>query len=358
MKGGICCSIMVLVAVAGCARQEKPAPPVESAWPAMGSFASVSLPREQAERLAEAAEITATIVKAIEDDLSNFNPASTVGRINRLAGSTESTELTRHSRAVFDLTSDAWKSSGGAFDPTVGPFMRVWGFRDSKAPAAVPATAELKQAAELVGWNKVRENNDRVSLPLVGMSLDFGGIAKGYAVDEACELMLAAGFDSFLVNMAGNMRAFGAARRQRTGWVIAVRDPYLSYGEGHIGTLCLTDGQATSTSGRYERFVEIGGERYAHIIDPHSGQPVGGMAQVTVTAASAAEADACSTALFIMGSDKGSEMLRARADLEALFVLDPVGDKDVQVLATPGFLKNFEVAPEWKSRIEVLASGN
>lgn len=337
---------------AACTRRQ--APPVERAWPAMGSFAAVSLPAADAQRVDQAAALARDSVDAIERELSAFLPGSTVVRLNQAAGAGNAIPLPPHGAAIFALAEEGHRLSQGAFDPTVGPYLRIWGFRGTNAPAAVPTAAQRAAAASRVGWQRVERRDGSARLPLAGMELDFGGIAKGYAVDIAFDRLRQSGLSAVLVNLGGNLRACGAARPGRPGWRIAVRNPFLPYGEGRIGTLILSGGRATATSGRYERFVEIGGRRYAHVIDPRSGEPVGGLAQVTVLAGSAGEADALSTALFVLGPREGAALLRATPRVQALFVPDPPPGQVPRALASPGFLEQFTPAAEWAGRIAPL----
>lgn len=320
----------------------------------MGSFASVAVPAAVGQSLDAAVDTTRLAVAEVESELSLFQPTSLVARLNAAAGQAGSFAVTPHASSVFRLSQKAHQHSGGAFDPTVGPFMHLWGFRNTNAPPAAPDAVAIVGTAARVGWQHVDWRDNTARLTVDGMRLDFGAVAKGYGVDVAFERLRAGGVTDCMVNLGGNLRCAGKARPDRAGWIVAVRDPYLPYGEGSVGTLTLTDGRATATSGRYERFVEIAGRRYAHVIDPRTGQPVAGMAQVTVVADSAGEADALSTSLFVLGPEAGTAMLRAYPGATALFIPDPPEDHDPRALATTGFLDGFRPSPEWAVRIEAL----
>lgn len=198
------------------------------------------------------------------------------------------------------------RDTDGAFDPTVNPLMRLWGFRKGVAVVEPPSDESMRKALAMVGWRHVAlaTNDDgRVTLRLDarGVELDLGGIAKGYAVDLACARLAKAGAGDFIVNLGGNIRVCGRPDAARETWRIAVRDPNdPSRTTGDI--VELADGEAVATSGSYERFVEIGGRRYSHIIDPRTGRPVARGGSVSVVAPSAMEADAYSTALFVQGA--------------------------------------------------------
>ena len=163
------------------------------------------------------------------------------------------------------------------------------------------------------------------------MLLDLGAIAKGYAVDVAWASLKAAGHANLLIDLGGNLRAIGEAAPGRGGWRTGVRNPF---DHGLIGRFLMRDGEAVATSGNYERFVEINGIRYAHIMDPRTGSPVTGMAGTTVLAPDAMTADALSTTLFILGPAKGAALLRNHPGCEALWIPDT--PDTLTVIATPG----------------------
>jgi thiamine biosynthesis lipoprotein len=247
------------------------------------------------------------------------------------------------------------RESGGAFDPTVAPLMRLWGFRGGVTTAARPAPAALGGALARVDWRQVTlvvtgtPPHATVRLARTGMELDLGGIAKGYAVDQAYEALQREGCPDFLVNLAGNMRGRGAPAVGRRGWRIGIRNP-LQAGTW-LGTLTLEDGEALATSGNYERFVVIEGERVPHIIDPRDGQPARGLIAVTVLAGSALEADALSTALFVLGAAGRHAVLRAHPGCGAVYLTDT---RPPRLLVTPALHTRFHAAPDWEAAVERL----
>ena len=344
------------LAVVACRQRPTSTPAAERSWPAMGSFATIALPGSTdpavVSKVAEAARVT---IADVENELSSFLPDSAVSRLNRISGQPQRIPLRPVAAEIFKISDDAFRASGGAFDPTVGPLLHLWGFRGTNAPPAPPDAGAIASTARLIGWTNVVWNEESARLTVEGMQLDFGAVAKGYGVDAAFDQLRRRGCTDLMVNLGGNLRCEGSARPGRRGWVVAVRDPYLPYGEGSVGTLTLTDGRATATSGRYERFVEIKGRRYAHVIDPRNGQPVSGLAQVTVVADSAAEADALSTALFVLGPEAGAALLRLHyPTVQALFIPDPPGGEEPKALGTDGFLKELRPTASWKRRLYPL----
>lgn len=194
----------------------------------------------------------------------------------------------------------------GAFDPTVNPLMRLWGFRRANAYGELerlPTDAEIADVLSHVGWRHVSAVTNGaaldVSFDVEGIELDLGGIAKGYAVDLAYERLVAAGATNFLINLGGNIRVNGKPGRRPT-FKIEVCDP--SDPSKTTGDVVeLHSGQAVATSGSYERNVQYCGKRYSHIIDPRNGRPVDRMGSYTSVKDTAMEADSTSTAGFVLG---------------------------------------------------------
>jgi thiamine biosynthesis lipoprotein len=159
------------------------------------------------------------------------------------------------------------------------------------------------------------------------------------------------GAKDFVVNLAGNMRCYGKPEAGRS-WRVGVRDPF--HAGAVIGMIELGEGMAVATSGNYERFVEIEGKRYSHIVDPRTGWPVTGMAGVTVVAPSAAAADALSTAFFVLGPEEGNKVLGLFTNCAALFVPDKDG---LEIQLTPGMDRYFKMSPDVKARVTTLGGG-
>jgi thiamine biosynthesis lipoprotein len=321
----------------------------------MGTFATVALPERFRDTLPEVARQAAGCIQEVEEELSDFIPGSLISRINSAAGGGRSLELTPHTANVFRLSQRGFTLSSGAFDPTVGPLVKLWGFRSRTNETALPSPNDIAAALDRVGWLHLQwEGSDGAALSRSGMWLDFGAVGKGYGVDVAFDQLRANDCADFMVNLGGNLRCAGSARQSRKGWAVAVRDPFLPYGRGSVGTLTLSSGRATATSGRYEKFVEIGGRRYAHVIDPRTGYPVKGMAQVTVVADSAAEADVLSTALFVLGMEAGTAMLVNYAGATALFIPDPPDGQAATAWSTHGFTQEFSASENWAPHIQTI----
>lgn len=332
-------ALVAYAALRGAALARRRQAPVTVHFLSMGTIAEVTVIGGDAER---AAEIVRAAFNEVEAAASVFRPDSPVARLN----ASGSVRLPPVMPGNFDLAAllrrslDVARATDGAFDPTVNPLMRLWGFRQDGIPARQPSDADIASALGRVGWTNVVlsavpgsdviragvEGHPDVELELggiateatdvsfgrEGMELDLGGIAKGAAVDFAYERLHMADFTDFLINLGGNIRVSGRPERGRDNWRVAIRDPAnpsRTTGE----TVVLGSGQAVATSGSYERYVEIGGRRFSHIVDPRTGHPVARQGSVSVIANTAEEADAYSTAFFVMGlgsEDGGATVFR------------------------------------------------
>ncbi len=334
---------VLIAASAGC----RPTAPREIDFSVMGTFASIIAGGREAGQVESYARLVEPVMDQIEAELSVYRTNSALSRLNALSGS-GSIETGPHLQANLELARRYGDLSHGTFDVTVGPLVRLWGFSGGRRPTAVVPADQIEAARAKVGYTHLRLDGGRASLDRPGMVVDLGGIAKGYAVDVCCDLLRAGGARAFAVNLGGNMRCFGEPQAGRP-WRIGVRDPF--DGERTLGALDLHDGMSVSTSGNYERFVEIDGRRYAHIIDPRTGRPVEGMAGVTVVAPSAAAADALSTALFVLGVADGAATIRSVPATEALFVPDR---QPVEIWVTAGMARLFHPRSDLAKHVRAI----
>ena len=294
-----------------------PKPRASFAWPAMGTVAEFEAVGDAAVA-GRMRNVIADAIAEVEEELSAFKPESVVVRLNH--GDVDISESS-HAATVLRYALEVAESSGGAFDPTVGPLMRAWGFRGGVP--AVPSDVVLSNALASVGWRRVRigpSSAGQLRISAGGAEIDLGAIAKGYAVDCAYDALVASGFTDFLINLGGNIRVCGSPEPGRKDWNIAVRDPSGRRPPSPLPRP-LRSGEAVATSGSYERFVEIDGRRYSHIIDPRTGLPVdNGLGSVSVIAPTAMMADAYSTTLFVLGRKAGAAFLAARPGCTAAFI--------------------------------------
>ena len=254
-------------------------------------------------------------------EMSTWDESSDVSRFNRAAaGSWHS--LPEAFYTVLDAALTMAVDSGGAFDPTVGPLVNLWGFGPDGERAsplhAVPAAEALQAARARCGWQRIGlDRTARSVLQPGGAYLDFSGVAKGYAVDLVTQALRGIGCVSWLVEVGGELSGCGVKADGQPWWVALERPPQDTAAQGLLVAL---HGLAIATSGDYRRYFERGGRRYAHTIDPRSGSPVRhDLASVTVLHPQCMVADALATALTVLGAEEGMAFARRR-NIAALFI--------------------------------------
>jgi thiamine biosynthesis lipoprotein len=254
--------------------------------------------QQEAERLAQPA---IDEVRRIETTYSRYRSDSVISRINVAAGSGKWIALEEEAASLLDYAASLHAISGGLFDITSGVLRRAWNFSLPR----VPRREELAPLLALVDWSRVERRAGAVRLPMTGMELDFGGFGKEYAADRAAALLRAQGVQHGYVNLGGDMCVIGA---QSSGepWCIGIQDPR---DEQHtIASLPVARG-GLATSGDYERYFVLDGQRYCHILDPRSGMPVTYWRTVSVLAPLAVMAGSTSTIAMLLG-EHAPEFLR------------------------------------------------
>lgn len=245
----------------------------------------------------------------------SLNEGSYVFAVNKAAP--EAHDVSGEAAALIAQALKIAEETDGAFDPTIGPVTVLW---DISGNPRLPSDEELAAALPLVDYQRVRIEGTRVSLPEAGMMMDLGGIAKGYAADLAVKIYEAHGVDAALLNLGGNVYAYGA-REDGSDWRIGLRDPLGAPGE-YAAVIPIKSGSVV-TSGVYERFFEKDGRIYHHLFDPRTGYPAdNGLLAVTVVCENSARADALSTALFVMGLEDGLKAAQSMPDVQAVFFTD------------------------------------
>jgi len=314
----------------------------------MGTIATLTTAGADGKRLDEFTATVRTCSADLETTLSVFNADSDVSRLAQGAGGDPIT-ISPATAEILSLSCHYGRISHGAFDPTVGPLVKLWGFSGGKPPSSMPGSTSIADALAQVGYTNiivnVAETPPTARLAKPGIAVDLGGIAKGYAVDACHAALVTRDAQQVMIDLGGNIRCIGAASGERK-WRIGVRNPFNR--DEIIGSIDLPGGMAVATSGNYERFVAIGGERFSHIIDPRTGYPVQGMAGVTALASTAVEADAMSTALFVLGPEQGRAALEATPGCRALYVPD---EQPIRILLTPGMAPFFTPIPSLRNRV-------
>ena len=274
----------------------------------MGTYAEVSLYAPNKEVAAEAIKAALGEMERLDRLMSNYKPDSELSKVNREAGKGP-VDCDEELLQVIEKSLYYSRLTQGAFDTTVEPLVGLWGFYDGKV--RVPSQEEVQSVLPAISYKNIiiqrssQGMKGSISFGNPSTRLDLGAIGKGYAVDRAVEVLKGKGIVAACVNLGGNIYALGNPPGKDC-WKIGVQHPREK--DHLMGHLELKD-CAVATSGDYERFFVVNGKRYSHILDPRAGWPVEGMVSVTVIAPNATEADALSTSVFVLGEEKGQELL-------------------------------------------------
>jgi len=288
----------------------------------MGTTYSVTIPRRSGGIDTGALESGISgVLEAVNGQMSTYRTDSELSRFNAAAAGVAA-PVSADTRRVVSQALKTSRMSGGAFDPTIGPLVDLWGFGPPGARLNAPPQGEIAAAFANVGYQgiEVLGSPPALSKKRPAIHLDLSGIAKGFAVDAVSGLLEEAGVGYYLVEIGGEVRTRGYSPRGDV-WRVGIERPDGAMRRRVVGL----DGVGLATSGDYRIFFESDGVRYPHIIDPRTGRPVGhGLASVTVIAKTAMQADALSTALMVMGPKDGFDMARDNA-IPAFFIAKSEG---------------------------------
>ncbi|HPG01130.1 MAG TPA: FAD:protein FMN transferase [Kiritimatiellia bacterium] len=275
----------------------------ELSFRAMGSPCAITFAAKTHAAAGEFKEHALRWLSEFEAKYSRFIDSSLISRINAAAGR-EWVEVDAEAESLFSLCDWFHWTTDGVFDPTSGPFVALWDYH--RQPAVVPSESEVAAARSLVGWGRVQRRAGGIFLPQQGMMLDIGGIGKEYAVDRVMNLALEANIKNVLVNFGNDLRVHGEPP-EKGPWKVGLEHPD---SPGRCwGGVALNEG-AVCSSGNYLRFMDVGGKRYGHIIDPRTGNPVNnGCRSTTVIAPTCTEAGILATSSFVLGADAGMALL-------------------------------------------------
>jgi thiamine biosynthesis lipoprotein len=302
------------------------------AGPTMGTNYSVTIadPPTSLDRRALKAEIDRHL-ETVNGQMSSWRSDSEISRFNAEEPDAWMA-VSPDTLSVIDEALRIGRLSGGAFDPTIGPLVDLWGFGPGSAERRIPQPARVDAALERTGLGQVRTRGSRpaIAKARAGLEIDLSGIAKGFGVDRLARRLEARGVDHYLVEIGGELRALGHSPRRRPWW-IGIEKPLA--GRRAVQRIVGLDRGAIATSGNYRNFFDSDGWRYSHIIDPRSGEPVRHrLVSATVVAPTAMLADVLSTALMVLGPDDGWA-LAEREKLAALFILQD-GDGFAEVTSS------------------------
>jgi thiamine biosynthesis lipoprotein len=274
-------------------------------------------------------------LREIDDNMSANKEGTDIAHINEAAGGQP---VTVHPDTFFVISKalEYAAKTGGAFDPTVGPLVKLWNIGNEGAK--VPPQAEIDKDLKLIGYKKVQLDPKTYSVRLEepGMRLDLGAIAKGYAADECAKILAKYKVKAAIIDLGGNVLAYGQ-KRDKTPWKIGVQNPKSE--RGQFFGLVTGDQMTVVTSGVYERFFIQDGKRYHHILDTKTGYPVdNGLVSTTIITQSSIDADALSTSVFALGIEKGMALVKSIPGVYAVFL-----DDKNKVYMSPGTNKIFSI---------------
>ncbi|HKO78341.1 MAG TPA: FAD:protein FMN transferase [Flavobacterium sp.] len=256
-------------------------------------------------------------VKRIENEISDWIPTTPISEVSRNAG----IKPVKVPVEVFELVERAIKVSeitSGAFDISYASMDKIWKFDGSMKE--MPTPEAIKKSVEKIGFKNIilDKKEHTIFLKMKGMKLGLGGIGQGYIADKIHALLVSKGCNSGLVNVSGDIFAWG---RQPDGkqWTVGIVNPL---NKNKVFATFPLENSAVETSGSYEKFVIFDGKRYSHIIDPRTGYPAMGVASVSVFAKQTEIADALATGIFVMGVDVGLDLVNQLKGIECIIVDD------------------------------------
>ena len=280
----------------------------------MGTLVEISVIGRDADNTEAAIRDAFGEMERVEGLMSRRIPGSDVSRINGWSG-VKPVKVSAEVLRVIRRANEISKASGGCFDISIGALLDLWGFEGNEAH--LPGKDEVSQALRSVDYREIHvdEMASTVELKRKGMRIDLGGIAKGYAVDRAFELLTARGYLNMIVNAGGDMRVGG--KKIHGPWVIGIQDPMDR--SRILATLDAGD-ISVATSGDYERHFTMDGKRYHHLLNPFTGFSARQCRSVTILANDALSADALATAVFVMGPKRGLHLIEPMEGVEGMIV--------------------------------------
>jgi thiamine biosynthesis lipoprotein len=290
----------------------------------MGTVIEITLQGDDDQAAKKASLQAFQEIKRIEQMMSPWIETSDVSCLNRSAGK----EWGKVSPETFDVIQRSQKISGlseGAFDITIAPLTQLW--RKARERGVPPLSEEVKKVLGLVNFRNIStRSGGKVFLKERGMAIDLGGIAKGYAVDRAFEILTSLGYKNLIVNAGGDLRTRGLKNNEP--WSIGIQHPRSA--EKVMATVSVSD-SAIATSGDYEKFFLHQDKRYHHILNPKTGFPADGCQSVTILSKDGMTADGLATAVFVFGPAKGYALCQRLEGVECFIV-----DREGRTVMTPG----------------------
>ncbi len=302
----------------------------------MYTIVSITVSSESEERAKMAIDMAFNEMERLTSLLNFYSEDSEISMINKNAGY-KPVKVSLETLEIIDKALYVSENTEGAFDITVGNLVRAWDFQNE----VLPDEKVIKEKIKLVGYKNIiidRENST-VFLKKKGVQIDLGGIIKGYVADRAVEVLKKIGIRSGIVAVAGDIKVLGK-KPDGEMWNIGIQNPRQKNNNDEIIAAIALSDMAISTSGDYQKFFIKDNKRYHHLLNPKTGYPAYGLQSVTVIAPDAVLSDAFATGIFILGQQKGIEVLK-KLDLDGVLV-----DKDGKIFVT----KRISDKIKWFSR--------
>jgi len=317
-------SVLLVCSLVGCFCNQRPMERYRESMEVMGTVVQVDVCIEsyQAATVEEAMKKVRKRLREVDFNMSSYNELSSVSSVNRAQG-----KLVTVSQDTYHVIRESIRFHGltqGAFDITVEPFMRLW--KESSKINVLPSQEKIQEIQQTTGSRYIKLlSGHRVQLTHPGARLDLGGIAAGYGVDEAVQILRKNGFKNFMIDLGGDMYASGQNCYWKP-WRIGIKNPV--HQERLLDVVALKN-SAVTTSGDYEKFVVIDGKRFSHIIDPETGFPERDVTSATVIAPTAIEADALATAFCVLKPEVAIKLVDSMGNGYAATIIARKSEKRV-----------------------------
>jgi len=304
----------------------------------MGTFARVVAFTDDIASGNRCIESALDAINNVDNLMSDYKPDSEISRVNANAFA-RPVKVGPATFEVLEKSIEISKLTDGAFDITVGPLVKL--FRTARDTGKAPTPEQIADAKAKVGYEKLVLNDAEktVRFTVKGMSLDLGGIAKGYAVDKVIEVMQQHGALGAMVDIGGDVRCFGRPPKGKETWIIGLQDPNTDNGATGIILKLKIAASAVTTSGDYQQYAIIDGKRQSHILDRKTGKSTHGLASVTIIAKNATTADALATAVTVLGLQKGLDLIESIPNTEAFLISPAPTYKITKTTAAEKYIK-------------------
>lgn len=314
-KTGIIILILILL-ITGCTVGNKNSDPISKTEFLMDTVMTIRIFGKSDEKIIDSAF---NRVREIEEKMSSTIESSEVSLINRSAG-IEPVKVSEETYYVLKEAKRYAELSNGAYEPTVGPLVDLWDIKGEEMERdSLPSKVDIEDKKALVDFNKLELlDQNKVFLKEKNMKITLGGIVKGYAADEVKKVLLENGVNTAIIDLGGNVIAQGA-KEDGNSWIIGIQNPFEITGK-HIATVEVKD-KSIVTSGYYERYFKYNDKIYHHILDRETGYPAENeIAGVSIISDKSIDGDALSTTLFVLGLEKGKELINSFDKIEAIFI--------------------------------------